>query len=73
MMGTGPHVSHRNKLVHMVAGQGSKTASGRSQGLLKPVIRSGTKSPPSNSVGNAIHRVSPDSRGGELDKTSGWK
>lgn len=72
MMMMGPHVPHRNPhgLGYIVAGQGSKRTSERPQALLRPMRRTRIKSPPPYSVGNTIHRVSPDSRGEELEKPS---
>lgn len=71
MMVTQTHVSHGNKprLIHMVAGQPSKRSSERPQ-VLRPMLRTGTKSPPPCSIHDAIHKVSPDSSGGDLDKSS---
>lgn len=70
-MVTQTHISHGNKarLIHMVAGQRSKRSSERPQ-VLRPMLRACPKSPPPYSIHNAIHKVSPDSSGGDLDKSS---
>lgn len=69
MMVTQTHISHGNKprLIHVVAGQRSKRSRERPQ-ILRPLFR--TKSLPPYSIHNGIHKVSPDSSGGDLGKSS---
>lgn len=71
MMVTQTFISHGNKprLIHVVAGQCSKRSSERPQ-VLRPLFGTGTKSPPPYSIHNGIHKVSPDSSGGDLGKSS---